>query len=48
LLRHSVKGHKTCHACEEDTSFLKLKYGRKTIYLGTQIFLLTLHCYRRL
>ena len=29
---YSVKGHYACPICEEDTSYIRLKHGRKTIY----------------
>jgi len=35
-----------CPICEEDISFLPLKHGRKTVYLGTRKFLPTLHRYQ--
>ena len=47
LSAYSVKGHKTCPICEEDIFSIQLKHGRKTVYLGTQKFLPTLH-HRRL
>jgi len=43
-----VKGHKACLICEEDTFSVQLKYGRRTIYLGTLRFLPTLHRYQKL
>ena len=43
-----MKEHKVCFVCEEDTSFLQLKHGRKIVYLSTRIFLPMLHRYRRL
>ena len=45
---YSVKKHKACPICEEDTFSVQLKHRRKTTYLDTQRFLPTLHCYRRL
>jgi len=41
-----VKEHKACSICEEDTFYVQLKHGRKTIYLDTQRFLPMLHHYR--
>jgi len=34
LSGYSVKGHHACSICEENTSYHKLKYGRKTCYIG--------------
>jgi len=48
LSGYSVKGHKTCPICEEDTIPQKLKHERKTIYLPHQRFLRSHHPYRRL
>jgi len=47
LSRYTVKGHKASPICEEDTFFVQLKHGRKTIYLGTQRFLPMLHRSRK-
>ena len=43
-----MKGHKARPVCEEETFSIQLKHERKIVYLGTQRFLLTFHCYRRL
>ena len=48
LSGYSVKGHKACPICEDDTNFVQLKYGRKTVYLGHRRFLDRHHPYRRL
>jgi len=32
LSSYSVKGHRACPICEEDTSYIQLKHGRKKIY----------------
>ena len=32
LSGYSVKGHHACPICEENTSYIQLKYGRKTVY----------------
>ena len=29
---YSVKGHRACPICEEDTSYMQLKHGRKIVY----------------
>ena len=47
LSGYSVKGHKTCPICEEDTASQQLKHGRKTVYLRHQRFLRSHHPYRR-
>jgi len=48
LSGYSVKGHKACPICEEDTVSQQLKHGRKTIYLRHLRFLRSHHPYRRL
>ncbi|XP_058766672.1 uncharacterized protein LOC131640279 [Vicia villosa] len=48
LSGYSVKGHKACPICEENTCFEQLKYGKKTPYLGHRKFLKPNHPYRRL
>ena len=48
LSGYSVKGHKTCPICGEDTFSVQLRHGRKTVYLSTWRFLPVSHCYRRL
>ena len=48
LSRYSVKGHKTCPICKEDTTSHQLKHGRKTVYLRHQKFLRSHHPYRKL
>nr|XP_012567265.1 uncharacterized protein LOC101500949 [Cicer arietinum] len=48
LSGYSVKGHKACPICEEDTCYLQLKHGRKTVYVGHRRFLKRNHPYRRL
>jgi len=32
LSGYSVKGHRACPICEQDTSYIQLKHGRKTVY----------------
>ena len=39
LSGYSVKGHKACPICEEDTTSQQLKHGRKTVYLRHRRFL---------
>jgi len=48
LSGYSVKSHRACPICEEDTSYIQLKHGRKTIYTRHQRFLKPHHLYRRL
>ena len=48
LSGYSVKGHHACLICEENTSYHKLKYGRKTCYIGRRKFLKRNHPYCRL
>jgi len=48
LSSYSVKGHKTCPICKEDTDSQQLKHGRKTVYLRHRRFLRSHHPYRRL
>ena len=48
LSGYSVKGHKECPICEENTSYKQLNHRRKTVYLGHRIFLTKYHPYRRL
>ena len=48
LSGYSVKGHKVCLVCEEETFSIQLKHGRKRIYLCTRRFLPVFHCNRRL
>ena len=48
LSGYSVKGHKACPICEEDTASQQLKHGRKTVYLRHRRFLRSHHPYRRL
>ena len=45
---YSVKGHRTCPVCEENTSYHQLKHGRKTCYIGHRRILKHNHPYRRL
>jgi len=45
---YSAKGHHACSICEENISYHKLKYGRKTCYIGHRNFLKRNHPYRRL
>jgi len=48
LSSYSVKGHHACPICEEDTSYIQLKHGRKTVYTRHRRFLNPHHPYRRL
>ena len=48
LSSYSVKGHRACPICEEDTSCIQLKHGRKTMYTRHRRFLKPHHPYRRL
>jgi len=48
LSDYSVKGHKPCPICEEDTASQQLKHGRNTIYLRRRRFLRSHHPYSRL
>ena len=48
LSGYSVKGHRACTICEENTSYHQLKYGRKICYIGHRKFLKRNHPYRRL
>ena len=48
LSTYSVKGHCACLICEEDTSYIQLKHGRKIVYTRHQHFLKPHHLYRRL
>jgi len=45
---YSVKGHHACPICEENTSYIQLKHGRKTMYTRHRCFLKPHHPYRRL
>ena len=48
LSGYSVKGHHACPICEEHTSYIQLKHGRKIEYARRQRFLTPYHPYRRL
>ena len=48
LSSYSVKGHRACLICEEDTSYMQLKHGRKLVYTRHRRFLKPHHLYRRL
>ncbi|XP_019173250.1 PREDICTED: uncharacterized protein LOC109168723 [Ipomoea nil] len=48
LAGYSVKGHKACPICEDNTCYTQLVHGRKTVYLGHRRFLDRAHPYRRL
>jgi hypothetical protein len=48
LFGYSVKGHKKCLICEEETCYHKLKHGRKTVYLAHRKLLKLNHPYCRL
>ena len=47
LSEYSVKGHRACPICEEDTGYIQLKHGRKTVYTKHRCFLKPHHPYRR-
>jgi len=36
---YNVKGHFACPICEENTSYIQLKHGQKTMYTRHQKFL---------
>ena len=44
----NVKGHHACPICEEDTSYIQLKHGRKIVYIRHRHFQKPHHPYRRL
>ena len=46
LSRYSVKGHHACPICEKDTSYIQLKYGKKTVYTRHRRFLKPFHPYQ--
>ena len=46
LSGYSVKGHRACPIYEEDTSYIQLKHGRKTVYTRHRCFLKPHHRYR--
>ena len=48
LSEYSIKGHKACLVCEEDTCYHQLQHGRKTLYLDYRRFLRPSYPYRRL
>ena len=48
LSKYSVKGHHACPICEQNTSFIQLKHGKKRIYTRHRRFLKHYHPYRRL
>ena len=48
LSGYSVKGHHACPICEEDTSYIQLKHGRKIVYTRHRRFLKPYHPYRQL
>nr|KYP59483.1 hypothetical protein KK1_014919 [Cajanus cajan] len=48
LCGYSVKGHKACPICEEDTCYHQLLNWKKTVYLSHRRFLKPNHPYRRL
>ncbi|XP_019179175.1 PREDICTED: uncharacterized protein LOC109174391 [Ipomoea nil] len=48
LAGYSVKGHKACPICEDNTCYTQLVHGRKSVYLGHRRFLDRAHPYRRL
>ena len=48
LSGYSVKGHHACLICEEKTSYIQLKHGKKIVYTRHRRFLKPYHPYRRL
>ena len=48
LSGYSVKGHHACPICEEDTSYVQLKHGRKIVYTRHRHFLKPYHPYWQL
>jgi len=46
LSGYNVKGHHACPICEEDTSYIQLKHGRKIEYTRHRHFLKPYHPYR--
>jgi len=38
LSGYRVKGHHACPICEEDTSYIQLKHGRKIVYTRYAVF----------
>jgi len=48
LSGYSVKGHHACPICEEKTSYIQLKHGRKTVYSRHHHCLPPNNPYRRL
>ncbi|WVZ17517.1 hypothetical protein V8G54_010499 [Vigna mungo] len=48
LSAYSLKGHFACTICEENTNYLQLKHGQKTVYTRHRKFLPRNHPYRRL
>ncbi|XP_031108723.1 uncharacterized protein LOC116013215 [Ipomoea triloba] len=48
LSGYSVKGHKACPICEDNTCYHQLVHCRKTVYMGYRRFLDKFHSYRRL
>ena len=46
LSGYNVKGHCACPICEEDTSYVQLKHGRKIVYTWHRHFLKPYHPYR--
>jgi len=40
---YSVKDHRACPICEEDTIYVQLKHGRKIVYTRHQRFLKAYH-----
>ena len=48
LSGYCVKGHHSCLICEEKTSYIQLKHGKKIVYTRHRRFLKPYHPYRRL
>ena len=48
LSGYSVKGHHTCPICEQGTSYIQLKHGKKTMYTRHRRFLKPFHLYRQM
>jgi len=48
LSGYNVKGHHACPICEEDTSYIQQKHGRKIVYTRHRHFLKPYHPYWQL
>ena len=48
LSGYSVKGHHACPICEQGTSYIQLKHGKKIVYTRHRRFLKPFHPYRQM